>query len=393
MHNKKVQGLFGSLKIQQVFLSAYQEFSSSGAPQSDVQRRAAHAIMRCKSGKLGCNRSFCPDCGHLQTHNNSCRNRSCPNCQAVQKELWVDRRRAEVIDAPYFHVVFTLPHELNPLIYANQKALYGLFHRCCAETLLELCADKKYLGAQPGIIQVLHTWNQEMLCHVHMHCILSGGGLTRDGRIRKSRGSFFLPVFVLRDKFRGKYLALLDRLYKDGSLALPDLCAAFREPSGWQAFRDGLYRRDWCPFIKETFNGFGNAIEYLGRYTHKIAISNSRVLSVTGKEVTFSARGLKPGDPKRTITTGSCEFIRRFLIHVLPQGFQKIRYYGFLNNRTKSRNLKLIFTIQGHQSFKARFTGMSMAQLVLAVWKKDITRCPVCGFAGMRPVGRTYASG
>ena len=157
MHNKKVQGLFGSLKIQQVFLSAYQEFSSSGAPQSDVQRRAAHAIMRCKSGKLGCNRSFCPDCGHLQTHNNSCRNRSCPNCQAVQKELWVDRRRAEVIDAPYFHVVFTLPHELNPLIYANQKALYGLFHRCCAETLLELCADKKYSGAQPGIIQVLHT--------------------------------------------------------------------------------------------------------------------------------------------------------------------------------------------------------------------------------------------
>ena len=349
--------------------------------------------MRCKSGKLGCNRSLCPNCGHMEVHNNSCRNRSCPNCQAVQKELWVDRRRAEVIDAPYFHVVFTLPHELNPLIYANQKALYGLFHRCCAETLLELCADKKYLGAQPGIIQVLHTWNQEMLYHVHMHCILSGGGLTRDGRIRKSRGSFFLPVFVLRDKFRGKYLALLDRLYKDGSLALPDLCAAFREPSGWQAFRDGLYRRDWCPFIKETFNGFGNAIEYLGRYTHKIAISNSRVLSVTGKEVTFSARGLKPGDPKRTITTGSCEFIRRFLIHVLPQGFQKIRYYGFLNNRTKSRNLKLIFTIQGHQSFKARFTGMSMAQLVLAVWKKDITRCPVCGFAGMRPVGRTYASG
>ena len=135
MHNKKVQRLFGSLKIQQVFLSAYPGFSSSGAPQSDVQRKAAHAIMRCKSGKLGCNRSLCPNCGHMETHNNSCHNRSCPNCQAVQKELWVDRRRAEVIDAPYFHVVFTLPHELNPLNFANQKALYGLFHRCCAETL------------------------------------------------------------------------------------------------------------------------------------------------------------------------------------------------------------------------------------------------------------------
>ena len=393
MHDKKVQGLFGSLKIQQAFLSAYPEFSSSGAPQSDVQRKAAHAIMRCKSGKLGCNRSLCPNCGHMEVHNNSCRNRSCPNCQAVQKELWVDRRRAEVIDAPYFHVVFTLPHELNPLISANQKDLYGLFNQCCAETLLELCADKRYLGARPGIIQVLHTWNQEMLYHVHMHCILSGGGLTPDGRIRRSKGKFFLPVFVLRDKFRGKYLALLDRLYKDGSLALPGSCAAFREPSGWQAFRDGLCRRDWCPFIKETFNGFGNAIEYLGRYTHKIAISNSRILSVTETEVAFSARGLKPGDPKRTIAIGCCEFIRRFLLHVLPQGFQKIRYYGFLNNRTKSRNLKLIFTLQGRQGFKARFAGMSMAQLVLAVWEKDITRCPVCGSAGMRPAGRTYASG
>ena len=252
---------------------------------------------------------------------------------------------------------------------------------------------QKIPGPQPGIIQVLHTWDQEMLYHVHMHCILSGGGLTPDGRIRRSKGKFFLPVFVLRDKFRGKYLALLDRLYKDGSLALPGSCAAFREPSGWQAFRDGLCRRDWCPFIKETFNGFGNAIEYLGRYTHKIAISNSRILSVTETEVAFSARGLKPGDPKRTIAIGCCEFIRRFLLHVLPQGFQKIRYYGFLNNRTKSRNLKLIFTLQGRQGFKARFAGMSMAQLVLAVWEKDITRCPVCGSAGMRPAGRTYASG
>lgn len=192
---------------------------------------------------------------------------------------------------------------------------------------------QKIPGPQPGIIQVLHTWDQEMLYHVHMHCILSSG-LAPDGRIRRNSGRFFLPVFVLRGKFKGKYLALLDRLYQDGSLDIPGSCLGLREPSGWQAFRDGLYRRDWCPFIKETFNGFGNAIEYLGRYTHKIAISNSRVLSVTETEVTFSARGLKPGDPRRTITIGCCGFIRRFLLHVLPQGFQKVRYYGFLNNRT-----------------------------------------------------------
>ena len=393
MHNKKVQALFHTLKIQQVFLDSYQDFSASGAAQSDSQRKAAYAILRCKSGKLGYNASRCPNCGHLEIHNNSCRNRNCPSCQAVKKEVWVDRRRAEVIDSPYFHVVFTLPHELNPLLFANQKLLYSLLHKCCAQTLLELSADKKYLGAQPGIIQILHTWNQEMLYHVHMHCIVSGGGLTPDGRIRTCGGKFFLPVFVLRDKFKGKFLALLDALWRDGKVAVPDSVAGLRALPGWQAFRDSLYRRDWCPYIKETFNGFGNAIEYLGRYTHKIAISNSRILSVSKTEVSFLARGRKPRDAKRTVTVGKCEFLRRFLLHVLPDGFQKVRYYGFLNNRSKSRNLKLIFTLQGRQRFRERFAGMSMAELVRAVWKTDITKCPVCGAVGMLPAGRTFASG
>lgn len=209
----------------------------------------------------------------MEFHNNSCRNRNCPNCQAVLKEVWVDKRRSEVIDTPYFHVVFTLPHQLNPLIYCNQKLLYGLLHRCCAETLLELSADKKWLGATPGIIQVLHTWNQELDYHVHMHCIVSGGGLTKDGKIRKSSKSFFIRTEVLRDKFKGKYIAHLSSLYESGLLTFS------------------------CPYIKETFNGFGNAIEYLGRYTHKIAISNNRILSVSNDTVTFSAREKSPVTP------------------------------------------------------------------------------------------------
>ena len=173
-----------SYKIRQIFDSAYETYSAQAGFLSDVQKKAARAIRNCKSGKLGCNFSQCTDCGHTEVHNNSCRNRNCPNCQAVLKEIWVDKRRAEVIDSPYFHVVFTLPHELNPLLYCNQELLYGLLHRCCAETLLELSADKKWLGATPGIIQVLHTWNQELKYHVHMHCIVSGGGLTKDGKIR-----------------------------------------------------------------------------------------------------------------------------------------------------------------------------------------------------------------
>lgn len=175
--------------------------------------------MRCKSGALGCNAGICPDCGHTEIHNNSCRSRNCPNCQAVQKEIWVDNRRAEVIDAPYFHVVPTLPHELNPLLYSSQQLLYGFFHRCCAETLLELSKDKKHLGAVPGIIQILHTWNQELNYHVHMHCIVSGGGLTPGHKIQKVKKNFFIRVEVLRDKFKGKFLAGLRTFYKTGRYA------------------------------------------------------------------------------------------------------------------------------------------------------------------------------
>lgn len=377
--------------IRQAFLFSYDQYCQSGAFLSDVQRKAANALMNCKTASMGCNVSTCEDCGHTEFHYNSCRNHNCPNCQALSKEIWVDKRRAEVIDTPYFHVVFTLPHELNPLLYSNQKLLYGLLHKCSAETLLELSANPKFLGAVPGIIQVLHTWNQELGYHVHMHCIVSGGGLTSDHKIRKSSDKFFIPVYVLRDKFKGKFLALLDSFFRDGRISFPTSAVHLKTPSGWQVFKDRLYDKDWCPYIKETFNGFGNAIEYLGKYTHKIAISNSRILSVDETKISFSARGKKTGAPRRTITLSNREFIRRFLMHVLPSGFQKIRYYGFLNNRMKQRNLKLIFTLQGHQRFKARFSGLTMAELLREIWNVDIRICPACGGIHMRHAGRIYA--
>lgn len=379
-------------KIQQIWNHSFDSFRSSGHYISDVQLKAAQAIMNCKSGILGCNISQCTDCGHMEFHNNSCRNRNCPNCQAVLKEVWVDRRRTEVIDSPYFHVVFTLPHELNPLIYCNQKLLYGLLHRCCAETILELSANKKWLGATPGIIQILHTWNQQLDYHVHMHCIVSGSGLTKDGKIRKSAKSFFIRTEVLRDKFKGKYMAHLSSLYERGSLTFSSSCEKLCNYYHWKEWKNKLYEMDWCPYIKETFNGFGNAIEYLGRYTHKIAVSNSRILSVSDDTVTFSARGKKPGDPKRLISLEHIEFIRRYLMHVLPSGFQKIRYYGFLNNRYKTRNLKLIFKLQGHQRFKAKYINLSMAELLKAVWNLDIHVCPECGCCSMQYIGRTYGT-
>lgn len=330
-------------RIQDIFRASFHAFRASHN-LSDVQRDAALAIIRCKSEKCGCNISVCTECGHTELHYNSCRNRICPNCQAVNTLVWVDQRRAEVIDAPYFHVVFTLPHDLNPLLYCNQKLLYGLLHTCCAQTLLELSSNPEYLGAVPGIIQILHTWNQE-----------------------------------------------LDSLYKKGQLVFSASCSCLRNSYEWQEFKNRLYSKDWCPYIKETFRGFGSAVEYLGKYTHKVAISNSRILSVTDKETTFSARGRKPGDPRRTLTLSNTEFIRRFLLHVLPRGFQKIRYCGFLNNRMKSKNLKLIFKLQGHQRFQRRYAGMSMAELLKAVWDFDLSVCPACGCAALKPAGRTYA--
>lgn len=377
--------------IQQIFHLSYADFASTHY-QTPEQIKAAYSIMDCKTGVLGTNVSQCSDCGHIEYHNNSCRNRNCPNCQAVKKEIWVDKRRAEVINSSYFHVVFTLPHELNPLLYNNQRILYSLLHQCSSETLLELSASRKYLGATPGIIQVLHTWNQTLDYHVHMHCIISGGGLTSDKKIQRSKGNFFIPVHVLRDKFKGKYLDHLNQLYLSDRLCLPKAVRELENPSCWNDFRDSLYKKDWCPYIKETFNGFGNAIEYLGRYTHKIAVSNSRIIRVTNDKVTFSARALRKGEKRRTITLSSTEFIRRFLMHVLPSGFQKIRYYGFLNNRMKNDNLRLIFKLQGQQKFKRRYENLSIAELLKIVWKKDICLCPECGKASMKYLGKALSA-
>lgn len=376
-------------KIQQIFLNSYEYFHALDSHVSRVQEKAARAILNCKSGSLGCNISQCTDCGHMEFHNNSCRNRNCPNCQAILKEIWIDKRRAEVIDSPYFHVVFTVPHELNPLIYGNQELLYSLLHRCSSETLLELSRDKKYLGATPGIIQVLHTWGQTLNFHPHIHCIVSGGGLSDDHKLRKCGDSFLIPIRIMASKFRGKFLFYLQKYYEAGKLAFSS-CADLKNSYCWNEFRDDLYNKDWCPYIKETFNGFGNAIEYLGRYTHRIAITNTRIQSVTKSQVTFSARDYKSGETK-AITLENVEFIRRFLMHVLPSGFQKIRYYGFLNNRTKTGNLKIIFKLQGYQKFKQRYIGLSIAELLKEVWNYDIHICPVCGCNSMTHLGRSYA--
>ena len=364
-------------KIQQVFDNSWELYGSSRTVPA-LHLKAARSIMNCKTDDMGYNISTCTECGYSETHYNSCRNRNCPNCQAFLKEIWIDKRKAEVIDAPYFHVVFTVPSELNALIYANQKTLYSLMHKVSAETLLELARDRKYLGAAPGIIQVLHTWGQELNYHPHIHCIVSGGGITPDHKLKVSAGRFFVPVKVLRNVFKGKFLFYLKKLYDDNELNFHGSIEYLSDPVDWHNLLDLLYSIEWCPYIKETFNGFGNAIEYLGRYTHRIAITNTRIQSVTPDKVSFLARNYKTGTSHVT-TIDNTEFIRRLLMHVLPKGFQKIRYYGFLNNRFRSDNLKLIFRLQGHRRFKSLFTGMSTEEILLAAWGYRINVCHCCG--------------
>lgn len=369
--------------VQEIFEIGYPSVESSSS-LSREQRKAARAIMNCKTGALGLNSETCPNCGKAVTHFNSCRNRNCPNCQAVPKELWVDKRSSEIIDGSYYHLVFTVPAELNPLFYANQALLYGLIHKCSAETILQLAADKKFLGAVPGIIQVLHTWGQRLNYHPHIHAIVTGTGLYLGCRyVPNLRKSFFIPVRVLSKKFRGKFMDLLKSLYDNRKLCIPKVCSSLNDPFMWLLFCYKLYSLDWNCFIKQTFNGNGNAIEYLGRYTHKIAISNSRILSIKDGIVSFRARDYKTGN-QETISIPCSEFVRRFLMHVLPAHFQKIRYYGLFCNRFKAQNLVLIFRIQGSRKFKEKFTGLSSVEVVLIAFGKDLTVCPHCGFSRLK---------
>ena len=376
-------------KIQLIFKHGFPKYFETHRLSSQ-QLEASNAIMNCKTGNLGVHISVCDECGTLNFHNSSCRNRNCPNCQAVLKEIWIDMRSSEMIDARYYHVVFTLPYQLNSLIYCNQALLYNLMHKASAQTLLELSANPKYLGATPGIIQVLHTWGQELNFHPHIHCIVSGAGLTKAKELKTTGKSFFIPAKVLAEKFKGKFLAKLNRLYTEKKLFFSKAVSYLADENEWSSFKDKLYDTQWAPDIRETLNGQGNAIAYLGRYANRIAITNSRIVDVTEKTVTFKAKDYLDNSKMKEVTIPNEEFVRRFLMHVLPKGFQKIRYYGYLNNRFKKSNLKIIFAIQGKQLYKSKLSGLSIPEVLKEVWNYNICQCKHCGSMSMRLLGHSY---
>ncbi len=306
------------------------------------QRKVLRAIERCRTAALGGHRDRCIRCGYRAISYNSCRNRHCPKCQTGARNRWLAERSQELLPVRYIHVVFTLPHQLAPLAYQNQRLLYRLLFHASAATLLEVAADPQHLGAEIGFLSVLHTWGQNLLHHPHIHCVIPAGGLS-PGHTRWIHPcySFFLPVKVLRRVFRGKFVAGLRRAFRQGKLGFYGDQKALRSPKLFRALVRSLFRQDWVVYAKPPFGGPEYVLHYLARYTHRVAISNHRLLTFQDGQVTFLWRDYAHGNKKRKMTLTADEFLRRFLLHVLPKGFVRIRFFGFLANRRRATLLPL----------------------------------------------------
>jgi hypothetical protein len=310
------------------------------------QVKVLNAIARCRTAALGGHRDQCDRCGHQAISYNSCRNRHCPKCQTNARDKWLSARQRELLPATYYHLVFSVPHKLVPLMWRNQKVLFKLLFEASAETLLEVAADPRRLGAEIGFLSVLHTWGQTLQPHPHVHCVVPGGGLSRDHqRWIPCPPKFFLPVKVLSRVFRGKFLDVLRRAFRSKRLAFHGSCHCWENLQAFDAFLDTLREHDWVVYAKKPFGGPEHVLHYLARYTHRVAISNHRLVDVTDTDVTFRWKDYAHHSKRRTMTLSHEEFLRRFLQHVLPRGFPRIRYFGFLANRRRGALLPLCRTL------------------------------------------------
>lgn len=363
--------------IQDVFTQSYSRYLKT-SPVNSAAHKAALSIISCKTPLLGGNLAVCEDCGDSRVHYNSCRNRHCPCCQALNREKWIDARKDDVVDAPYFHAVFTVPEQLNSLFLANRRLLFNLLYDSSAETLKDLSRDPRHLGAQIGFISILHTWGSNLSFHPHIHTIVLGGGLSQEQKFVSSKTGFLFPIRAVSRLFRGKFLHGLNKLYQSGQLNIPFSHVMLRYPSEFGTFLSALYAKEWIPHLKETFKGAANVIEYLGRYTHSIAISNRRVLAATDESVTFRIKDYRTGEPS-TLTLSSQEFIRRFLLHILPDRFVRIRHYGILSNRSKKTKMSLVRKLIGGVRMKAQFREMTTLEILKRVFSIDPGVCRNCG--------------
>src|SRR6202140_1719654 len=343
------------------------------------------AIARCRTAALGRHLDQCTRCGHRAISYNSCRNRHCPKCQTGARERWLAARRSELLPSRYVHVVFTLSGQLAPLALQNKKVIYGLLLRASAETLLEVARNPKHLGAEIGFFSVLHTWNQKLQLHPHVHCVVPAGGLSADHtHWVPSRDRFFLPIHVLRRVFRGKFVAGLRQAFQEGQLNFQGDLTRLAQPKIFASWLRPLFRKDWVVYSKPPFGGPEYVLQYLGRYTHRVAISNHRLVSFAEGKVPFRWRDSAHNNEQRRMTLSLDEFLRRFLLHLLPEGFMRIRNFGFLANRRRATTLPLCFHLLG--SALQTEQEASSAKDATPLWL-----CPKCG-GPMRVIQRLTAA-
>jgi hypothetical protein len=370
--------------------------ASHGDCLSHVHRSVIQAIIECRTAALGGHVEACddPGCDHQQIYYNSCRNRHCPKCQSLARAQWIEDRQSELLDCPYFHVVFTLPEEIAAIAFQNKRVVYGLLFEATAETLTTIAADPKHLGAEIGFFAVLHTWGQNLMHHPHLHCVVPGGGLSPDGqRWIPSRPNFFLSVRVLSRFFRRRFLELLQQSFEDGKIQFFGALEPLREHEAFLAYLNPVRQKEWVVYAKAPFAGPEQVLDYVGRYTHRVAISNNRLVSLEDGQVTFDWKDYRDGNSPKKMTLPAEEFIRRFLLHVLPSGFQRIRYFGFLANCHRQKKLeqcRRLLNMPSDCALPSSQSDASPPQDYLDRYEEltgiSLHTCPLCQKGRMRPL-------
>ena len=367
----------------------YRHKNMVNAQQYKVMKR----IELCRTAALGGHVEACDQCGHTRNAYNSCRDRHCPKCQTLVKEKWLNNRKAELLPCPYFHTVFTLPHELNPLIMVNKRVMLALLFTAVKETRQVFARDPQWrIEGQLGFICVLHTWNQKLMDHVHLHCIIPAGALSFDRkRWISARKKYLFRVQSLAKEFKKRYLNKLETLYRKNSLFFYGRAARYRDDRQFLKLIEQLRDKQWITYAKQPFGGPEQVLEYLGRYTHRVAITNNRVLAIDEACVRFSYRDRSDDNKQKVLAVSAEEFIRRFLLHVLPRGFTKIRYFGFLAHANKNNCIPLIRALIGSLAAYTQKLVESAQEMMLRLIGVDIGCCPKCGQGTMvagEPIAR-----
>jgi len=367
-----------TIRLADIFRASFGEYLHRYGPLPPEHYQAANAIMNCRTEKLGAHQYECDTCHGQEVHFHSCRNRHCPRCQGYASMQWVQDRVDELLPVSYFHAVFTIPAELNPFVLRNKRVCYAIMFHAVHDTLQQLASQDKWLGALIGSISVLHTWGQTLVDHPHLHCIIPAGGLqAANARWKHCRNNFLFPVAVIQKVYRGKFMEYFKEAVKTKEIEFHGALKEYESPEKLAAVISVLYRKEWVVFIKPPFLSPQHVLQYLGRYTHRVAISERRIISCRNGRVTFSYTDYAHGSTRKTMTVSAVEFIRRFLLHILPKGFMRIRSFGLFANRGRADRLALCRKILGMAAAIIKKTA-PWWQSVLSRTGKNPLLCPHC---------------